>query len=165
METPKALQAHHLSIHKFHAQLCHTPSFTHAHTFFTHNFVTHHLPHTTFTHSFVTRHLCHTPSFTHHLCHTPSFTHNFVTHHLSHTTLSHATSLHTHTQIFTCKCFSGRPPPPPLSILPSQSHLNFCFCLLEENDLWGDPLLHLLRNAKRFCVPVVPHKAVAEVSE
>ena len=99
LETPKALQAHHLSIHKFHAQLCHTPSFTHAHTFFTHNFVTHHLPHTTFTHSFVTRHLCHTPSFTHHLCHTPSFTHNFVTHHLSHTTLSHATSLHTHTNL------------------------------------------------------------------
>ena len=36
------------------------------------------------------------------------------------------------------------PPPPPLSIFPSLSRLNFCFCLLEEVDLWGYPVLYCL---------------------
>ena len=112
----------------------HPPSFCAHHL--SHNFVTHHLSHTTLTHNFVTRHLSHT-----------TFTHSFVTHHLSHTpsfthtTMSHATLLHTHTQIFAYKCFSDRPPPLPFSILPFQSHLNFCFCLLEEIELWGYPVL------------------------
>ena len=76
----------------FHAQLCHTPSFTH--NFVTHHFVTHHLSHTffhiqpfhthtTLSHTILHAQLCHTPSFTHTtlshtIFHTPSFTYNLV---------------------------------------------------------------------------------------
>ena len=70
----------------FHAQLCHTPSFTH--NFVTHHFVTHLLSHTTFSHTTLSHtilhaQLCHTPSFTHTtlshtIFHTPSFTYNLV---------------------------------------------------------------------------------------
>ena len=98
-------RTHHLSHTVFHAQLCHTPSFTQ-------HFVTHHLWHTifhttlshtlSFTHHFVTHHLSHTtfdtPSFTHHLWHTifhtPSQTH------LLHTTLSTLSHTILHHTIF-----------------------------------------------------------------
>ena len=76
------LNAHLLSPHHLHTQLCRTPSS--ATPSFTHQFATHHLSHTTlsptifdtpsFTHTFVT----HTHTIC--LCHTPSFIHNFVTH-------------------------------------------------------------------------------------
>ena len=56
--------------------------------------------------------------------------HNLVTH----------TVFHTHnfvTRIFHTQLFTYDPPPPPLFFLPSPSRFNFCFCLLEEVDLWG----------------------------
>ena len=77
----------HLSRIIFHTQLCHTLSFTHTHT--------------TFTHAIFHTQLCHTHTHTIFLCHTPSFTHNFVTHthtiFLCHTQLCHT---HTHTPSF-----------------------------------------------------------------
>ena len=127
----------------------HTPSFT-AHllspTTFTYNsltvrsytisFVYDSLPcpldllfssrHNFFTHFFYTQH-CHTPSFTHIFVTHLSFTHNFATHNSSHTTFQ----LIDH-------------PPPPLPILP------FCFCLLEEVDLWGYPVLQFWKSVPRF---------------
>ena len=90
---------------------------------------------TFFTYFFHAQH-CHTPSFTHHLCHTPSFTHThiFVTHHLSHTTLAH-TTLHKHpcnsSIIHHLLC---------LSCLPCPAG-TLRFCLLEEVDLSGYPVL------------------------
>ena len=124
--------------------LCHTPSFTHhlSHTTlsdtifhtpsFTHSFVTHHLSHTALSPTIFDTPLCHTPSFTHHLWHHVS--HHFVTHHLSHTTLSH-TTLHIQFVLLL------DPPPPTLSFLPSPSRYNICCSLLEENDMWGYPVL------------------------
>ena len=67
---------------------------------------------------------------------TQSFTQIIV----SHTSFTH-TQLY-RTQLFTYSFFKLLDPPPtPLSFLPCPSRYNYCFCLLEEVDLWGYPVL------------------------
>ena len=113
-------------------QFCHTSSFTHktlshpslSHTTLSHPSLSHttlshpSLSHTTLSHTIFSTQLCHTP-----LCHTTSFTHNFIT------------------QLFTYNFFN-------FSILHHLLCLSFLsvrlqlfFCLLEEVDLWGYPVL------------------------
>ena len=112
----------HFSRHT-HTHTCSKSSHSHTHTIFhrTHSFT--HNFHTQLSNCSILHHLSHTIFHTQ-LCHTPSFTHNFSTHNSLHTTFL----LIDH-------------PPPPLSILPSPSHCNFVFRLLEEVDLWGYPVL------------------------
>ena len=71
--------------------------------------------------------LGHTQSFTHKhiILSRASFKHNFITHNSSHTTFF--------------KLIDA--PPPPSFFLSSPSRFNFCFCSLEEVDLWGFPVL------------------------
>ena len=137
---------HHLS----HIILVTHPSFTHifvtrrlSHTTLSHTIFHTHLCYTTsFTHIFVTHHLCHTPSSTHThnfvtrniVTHTISFTHNCVTPYLSHTILSHTIL---HIQPFNSSIL---PHLLCLSFLPRLAG-TFCFCFLEEIDLWGYPVL------------------------
>ena len=115
------------------------------HNSFTHNFVTHHLAHTTLSPTTLSRtifhthlshmqllfytQLCHTQLARTQLCHTPSFTHNIVTHNF----VTH-NSLHTTFKIID-------PPPDPVSFVLSPCRFNHFFCLLEDVDWWGYPVL------------------------
>ena len=126
----------------FHTQLCHTPSFPQlCHTQC--------LPHNILHNNFVTQ------SVTHHLSHT-SWSHTPFSHTIFPTTLSHTHATLSCTIFHTGICVTHNssyttveridPPPPPLSIFPSLFHLNSCFCLLEEVDLWGCPVLEFVNH-------------------
>ena len=138
----------HLSSTKpCHPQLCHTPSLSHTifHTHLchtpssTHIFVRHNLSHTSLSHTILHAQLCHTPAFSR----------SFATHHLPHTSLLH-TILHTplshrtlHIQPFNSSILHHLLC---LSFFPRPAE-TFCFCFLEEVDLWGYPVLDSSTNA------------------
>ena len=141
-----------------HTQLCHTHSFV-AHTTFHTQLCHPQLCHTHTHNSFIYNFVTHTT-----LSHTQSFTHNFVIHNLSHTTLSHAqycthncvtTQSFTHNFV-TYNSFTQNssdttfkivdPPPSPLSLWLSPRRFNHFFCLVEEVDMWGCPVLSFLSD-------------------
>ena len=141
-----------------HNKLCHTHSFV-AHTTFHTQLCHPQLCHTHTINSFIYNFVTHTQ-----LCHTQSFAHNFVIHNLSHTTLSH-TQYCTHncvtTQSFTHNFVTYNsftqnssdttfkivdPPPSPLSLWLSPRRFNHFFCLVEEVDMWGCPVLSFLSD-------------------
>ena len=118
----------HTLFHNFshtHTQLCHTLSFTQAHTF-SHTTLSHTIfhTHTTLSHALFHTQLCHTLSFTHTTSHTTlshtllhthttlshtlslSFTHH-LPHFVAHTTLSHATLSHTTLSHSRCVALGG----------------------------------------------------------
>ena len=126
-----------------------------SHTTLSHTILPTTLSHAMFATQYFTQQLCHT------ICHTPSLTHilvthNFFTHHLSHNFVTHTHATLSCTIFHTGICVTHNssyttveridPPPPPLSIFPSLFHLNSCFCLLEEVDLWGCPVLEFVNH-------------------
>jgi len=62
---------------------------------------------------------------------------------LLHTHTSHLSNTHAHTHNSSTYNFLKLidPPPPPLPFLPSPSRFNFSFSVLEEVELWGNPVL------------------------
>ena len=142
------VQNHHTHTHTPSHTIFHrTPSFTHNfHIQLSNCSILHHLLCLCFL-SLPTRSSVLTQTYLFH----NFFTRKIITHHLSHTSLSqyflsHASLPHTALHIqpfnssiihhFLCLSFVPRPAG------------TFCFCLLEEVDLWGYPVLHFSRFQK-----------------